>query len=129
MQRHDSRHNEIIFHAEARWLSMGKVLERVFQLWQELRVFLAQLGYPIPTNFQGNFWLYLNLNSLSWIVQPFTYEEIDLRFSYVAATRRKRLDTTHVTLKLMKVDFPHEVCTTSNMNKKRNHLIYCDCSR
>jgi len=42
VQRHDSRHNEVIFDAEERWLSRGNVLERVFQLWQELRVFLAQ---------------------------------------------------------------------------------------
>jgi len=66
-----------------------EMLERVFQLWEELRVFLAQQGYPISTNFQGNFWLYFNLNSLSWIVQPFTCEEIDLGFSHVAATTQK----------------------------------------
>jgi len=30
VKRHDSRHNEVIFHAEASWLSRGKVLERVF---------------------------------------------------------------------------------------------------
>ena len=130
MQRHGNRHNEVIFHAEAHRLSRGKVLERVFQLWQELRVYLAQQGYPISTSFQGKFWLYLNLNSRSWIVQPFTCEEIDLGFSYVAATRRKRQDTTNVKLKLMKVDFPaHEVCTIPSMDKKRNHLICCDCSR
>ena len=206
MQRHDSRHNEVIFHAEARWLSRGKVLERVFQLWQELRVFLAQEEYQISTNFQGNFWLYLNLNSVSWIVQPFTYEEIELGFPHVAATTQKtaghgtrgrnevgqggwnslvpshyggaqwlrrrrkvptmsqvlffsvehvlpkdpsfeygstklascparhltslRPCTAHETIKLMKVNLPaHEVRTTPSMNKKRNHLIYCDCSR
>jgi len=89
VQRHDSRHNEFIFHAEARWVSRGKVLERVFQLWQELRVFLAQQGYPISTNFQGNFQLWLNLNSLSWILQPFTCEEIDLGISHAAATTHK----------------------------------------
>jgi len=53
-----------MFHAEARWLSKGKVLERVFQLWKELRVFLTQQGYPVCTYFQGNFGLYLNLNFL-----------------------------------------------------------------
>jgi len=89
VQTHDSRHYEVILHPEARWLSRGKVLERVFQLWQELRVFLAQQRYPISTNFQSNFWLYLNLNSVSRIVQPFSYEEIVLGFSHVAAIKQK----------------------------------------
>jgi len=43
---------------------------------------------------------------------------------------RKRQDMTNVTLKLMKVNLPaQEVCTTPSVNKKRNHLIYYDCSR
>jgi len=46
VQRHDSRHNGVIFHTEARWLSRGK--ERVFQLWQELRVFLARKNTQYP---------------------------------------------------------------------------------
>jgi len=58
-------------------------------MWQELRVFFPQQGYPISTNFQGNFWLYLNLNSLSWIVQPFTYEDIDLGVLHVVVTMQK----------------------------------------
>jgi len=32
VRRHGSRGNEAIFHAEARWLSTGNCLERVFQL-------------------------------------------------------------------------------------------------
>jgi len=126
VQRHESRHNKIIFHAEARWLSRGNVLECVFQLWQELRDFLTQQGYSISTNFQGNVWLYLNLNSLSWIVQPFAYEEIDMGFAHLAATTQK---TAQITQKLKKVNLPaHEVCTTPTINKTRNNLIYCDCS-
>ena len=32
--------------------------------------------------------------------------------------------------KLIKVNLPpHEVCTIASINKKRNHLICCDCSR
>jgi len=34
----------------------------------KLRVFLAQKEHPMSINSHGNFWLYLNLNSLLWIV-------------------------------------------------------------
>ena len=38
---------------------------------------------------------------------------------------RKRQDTTHVTLKLMKVNLPaHEVCTTISMNKKEEIICF-----
>ena len=56
VQRHGSRRNEIIYHAEAQFLSREKVLERVFQLRQKLRAFLAQKGHPLSINFQGNIW-------------------------------------------------------------------------
>jgi len=35
--------------------SRGKVLERVFQLWHELRVFLAQQRYLYPQIFKAIF--------------------------------------------------------------------------
>ena len=61
---------------------------------------------------------HLHMRKLTWTFRMYLQQ------------RRKRQDTTHVTLKLMKVNLPaHEVCTTPSMNKKRNHLIYCDCSR
>ena len=56
VQRHGSRRNAFIYHAEAWCLSRVKVLERVFQLRQKLRAFLAQKGHPLSINFQGNFW-------------------------------------------------------------------------
>jgi len=103
----------------------------VLQLWQELRVFLAQQGYPISTNFQGNFWLYLNVNSLSWIVQPFTFEKIDLGFSHVAATTQKTAG--HATRNI-KINESQSSCSIKFVQHpvwitKGNHLIYCDCSR
>jgi len=53
-------------------------------------------------------------------MQPFTYEEINLGFSQVAATMKKTTGhNTHVTLRLMTVNLPaHEVYTTSIVNKK-----------
>ena len=47
----------LLYHVEVRWLFRGKVLKCVFQLQQELCVFLAQHKYPITISFQDNFWL------------------------------------------------------------------------
>ena len=98
VQRHGSRRNKIIYHAEAWCLSRVKVLERVFQLRQKLRIFLDQKGHPLSINFQGNFWLYLNLNSLLCIVQPFTDEEFDLGCTPVATETQKTALTRHTKL-------------------------------
>lgn len=37
-----AEHQAVLFHSEARWLSRGKVLSRVFELGEQLRVFLEQ---------------------------------------------------------------------------------------
>ncbi|XP_057706890.1 zinc finger BED domain-containing protein 5 [Corythoichthys intestinalis] len=37
-----AEHQAVLFHSEARWLSRGKVLSRVFELKEEIRVFLEQ---------------------------------------------------------------------------------------
>ena len=43
-----SRRNEFHNHVEARWVSRGKVQDRVFQLWQDLRVFLLIKNTQFP---------------------------------------------------------------------------------
>ena len=47
----------LLCHAEVRWLSREKVLKCVFQLRQELCVFLAQHKHPMAINFRDSFWL------------------------------------------------------------------------
>lgn len=37
-----AEHQAVLFHSEARWLSRGKVLSRVFELREQIRVFLEQ---------------------------------------------------------------------------------------
>jgi len=118
VQRHGNRRNEIIYHAEARCLSREKVIERVFQLRQKLRAFLARKGHPLSINFQGNFWFYLNLNSLLCIVQPFTDEEFDLGCTPVATETQKTAMTRHTKLN-ESWSCTLRSCTTPSVNKKK----------
>ena len=125
------RHSEVIFHAEAHWLSREKVLERVFQPWQELRVYLAQQGYPIPINFQ-----ILALFESQFSVMNHTVIYIWgnwlWSFSHVAATTQKTAGhgTRNTKINESKSIFllSWSLYNTQCEPKKKSPLN-CDCSR
>ena len=57
-----------LHHAEVQCLSRGTFLKQVFQLQQELQVFLVQQEHPMSNNFQDNFW-FVKLSYFSAVFQ------------------------------------------------------------
>jgi len=78
-QKYDSRHNEVIFHAEARWLFQRKSARACVSTGVRVAGFLAQQGYPYPQNFKAIFgfiWIrilchgscsHLHVRKLTWV--------------------------------------------------------------
>ena len=53
----DANQLRLLYNAEARWLSRGKVLKRVFQLRNELSAFITQERHQMSSNFEDIYWL------------------------------------------------------------------------
>lgn len=73
-----SDHTAVLFHSESRWLSRGKVLSRVFELRDEIRIFLEEEGSDLAHKFNCNKFLmklaylsdmFLKLNGLNLQMQ------------------------------------------------------------
>ena len=52
-----SEHVQLLLHTEVRWLSRGKVLTRLFELYWEVQIFLADKQFPFSHPFENSKWL------------------------------------------------------------------------
>ncbi|XP_039174925.1 zinc finger BED domain-containing protein 5-like isoform X2 [Crotalus tigris] len=53
----DSEHSTLLFHIEARWLSKGETLSRLFELRDETHQFLANISSPLAEKFENVSWV------------------------------------------------------------------------
>ncbi|XP_068205433.1 protein FAM200C-like [Palaemon carinicauda] len=71
-------HIYLFYHSEVRWLSRGKVLQRLLEFWTETELFLTEKSHPLAHKFPESKWLmqvayladmFAELNSLNISMQ------------------------------------------------------------
>lgn len=70
-----SEHQQVLYHADVRWLSRGKMLCRFYELRAEIAAFLSENKSPLAEHVDCEEWLakvghledfFNHLNSLNW---------------------------------------------------------------
>ncbi|XP_073324188.1 zinc finger BED domain-containing protein 5-like [Pagrus major] len=127
-----SDHTAVLFHSESRWLSRGKVLSRVFELRDEIRIFLEEEGSDLAHNFHCNKFLmklaylsdiFLKLNEVNLQLQGRNTHLPHLADKITSFTRKLEMWLQRV--KVGRVDSFENLKSFIEDNKLQNTVIPC----
>ncbi|XP_059366129.1 zinc finger BED domain-containing protein 5-like [Carassius carassius] len=127
-----SDHTAVLFHSESRWLSRGKVLSRVFELRDEIRIFLEEEENKLAHKFNNNKFLmklaYLSdmfqkLNELNLQMQGSNTHLPHLADKITSFTRKLEMWEQRVTEG--NIDSFENLKSFIEVNKLQNTVIPC----